>query len=224
MLSGHDILRSKSIELRQIMPSIEQIEAQLQQRIVKYPQVAWGRKQNDHWDQQTNFIYHIYRWDELQQQMRGFSPSLRQYAINRWFSFWSAKAVERIFCELPGVTANINQYDRLVDFTILGIKFDHKTSVFPKRYGHTLDFARKNRIHLIRWLYQHQSRQQRYHAANRLFVILYASDGEHWKLRADISGLRQVVSRFRAGFDPSKLESLMIDEAHVFSDIVWFVK
>ena len=214
----------KSIDLRQMMPSIEQIEAQLHQRIAAYPHTAWGRKQNDHWDQQTNFIYHIYRWDDLQQRIRGVTPSLRQYAVNRWFSFWSAKAIERIFCELPEVTANLNQYDRLVDFTILGIKFDHKTSVFPKRYGHTLDFARKNRIHLIKWLYQHQSRQQRYHAANRLFVMLYANDGEHWKLRADISGLQQVVRAYGAGFDPSKLASLTIDEDHVFSDIVWFVK
>ena len=206
------------------MPSIEQIEAQLQQRIAAYPQAAWGRKQNDSWDQQTNFIYHIYRWDNLQQRVREISPPLRQYAINRWFNFWSANAVERIFCGLPGVKANINQYDRLVDFTILGIKFDHKTSVFPKQYEHTLEFAQNNRPHLIKWLYQHQSRQQRYHAANRLFVMLYAHDGEHWKLRADISGLRHVVREYGAGFDPTKLESLIIDNGQVLSDIVWFVK
>lgn len=206
------------------MPSIEQIEAQLQQRIVAYPQAAWGRKQNDSWDQQTNFIYHIYRWHDLQQRIGEFTPSLGQYAINRWFNFWSAKAVERIFCELPGVTANLNQYDRLVDFTIMGIKFDHKTSVFPRRYGHTLEFARKNRIHLIKWLYQHQSRQQRYHSANRLFVLLYANDGAHWKLRADISGLRQVIKAYVAGFDSSALAQLTIDDGRVFSDIVWFVK
>ena len=29
------------------MPSLEQIEAQLQQRLAEYPQTAWGRKQND---------------------------------------------------------------------------------------------------------------------------------------------------------------------------------
>ncbi|MBN1220244.1 MAG: hypothetical protein JXM69_15050 [Anaerolineae bacterium] len=206
------------------MPSIEQIEAQLQQRIVAYPPVAWGRKQNDNWDQQTNFIYHVYRWNDLQRRIRAFTPSLRQYAINRWFSFWSAKAVERIFCELPGVTANLNQYDRLVDFTILGIKFDHKTSVFPQGYGHSLEFARKNRMHLVKWLYQHQSRQQRYHTANRLYVMLYANDGAHWKLRADISGLRQVVREYGASFDPSRLESLSIGGGQVLSDIVWFVK
>jgi hypothetical protein len=206
------------------MPTLEQIEAQLQQRLVEYPQAAWGRKQNDTWDQQTNFIYHNYCWDMLQQRIDKFNPSLKAYAVNRWFSFWSAQAVERLFGELPGVTANLNHYDRLVDFSILGITFDHKTSVFPQRYGHDLEFARQNRVHLIQWLYRHQSRGQRYHCANRLFVLLYARDGAHWKLRANISGLREVIRGYVAGFDPAALAQLTIDDSRVLSDIIWLVQ
>ena len=206
------------------MPSLEQIEAQLQQRLAEYPQTAWGRKQNDVWDQQTNLISHIHRWDMLQQRIAKFEPALRAYAINRWFSFWSAQAVERIFCELPGVTANLNHYDRLVDFSILGVTFDHKTSVFPQRYGRNLEFARQNQVHLIQWLYRHQSRGQRYHCANRLFVMLYAHNGEHWKLRADISGLCKVIKAYMAGFDPSALAQLSINGNLVLSDIIWFVQ
>jgi hypothetical protein len=185
------------------VPSLEQIETELQQRVIKYPQTAWGRKQTDAWDQQTNFIYRIHRWDVLSKEISKLDKPLADYVINRWFSFWSAAAVEKIFWALPGVTANINQYDRLVDFSIQGINFDHKTSVFPKKYGYPPAFARQNKAHLIRWLYKHQSRQQRYHDANRLFIILYARDGEHWKLRAEISGLRQVIEEYAIGFDAS---------------------
>ena len=206
------------------MPTIEQIEAQLQQRIVNYPRTTWGRKQTDAWDQQTNFVYRILHWDELRKKVSQLDRPLADYALNRWFNFWSAMAVERIFCALPGVTANTNQYDRLVDFSIQGINFDHKTSVFPKRYGYSLDFAQGNKIHLIRWLYAHQSRQQRYHDANRLFILLYARDGEHWKLRAEISDLRQAIETYVTGFNSSKLVRLRINKHAVLADIIWFVK
>jgi hypothetical protein len=206
------------------MPGIEQIETQLQQRLAEYPQAAWGRKQNDAWDHQTNFIYGIYRWDMVKQRVEKLDAPLREYAINRWFNFWSAQAVERIFCESPGVTANLNQYDRLVDFSIVGIKFDHKTSVFPKQYGRSLQFARENQVHLIQWLYRNQSRQQRYHAANRLFVLLYAGDGEHWKLRADIGGLRRVIEQYVDRFDPAGLTQLTVNYGCVLADIVWYVR
>jgi hypothetical protein len=206
------------------VPSIEQIETELRQRVAKYPQTAWGKKQTDAWDQQTNFIYRIYRWDVLNKEISKLDKPLADYAINRWFSFWSAMAVEKIFCALPGVTANLNQYDRLVDFSIRGINFDHKTSVFPKRYEYPPTFAQQNKAHLIRWLYEHQSRQQRYHDANRLFLMLYARDNEHWKLRAEISGLRQVIEEYVVGFDASGLVQLTINHHPVLSDTIWFTK
>ena len=206
------------------MPSIEQIEVELRQRVARYPQTAWGRKQTDAWDQQTNFIYRSHRWDVLNKEISQLDKPLADYAINRWFNFWSAMAVERIFCALPGVTANLNQYDRLVDFSIRGINFDHKTSVFPKQYGHPPTFAQQNKAHLIRWLYEHQSRQQRYHEANRLFIMLYARDNEHWKLRAEISGLRQAIEKYVAGFDTSRLVRLTINNRSVLSDTIWFIK
>ena len=206
------------------MPSIEQIEVELRQRVARHPQTAWGRKQTDAWDQRTNFIYRSHRWDVLSKKISQLDKPLADYAINRWFSFWSAMAVERIFCGLPGVTANLNQYDRLVDFSIRGINFDHKTSVFPKKYGYPSAFARQNKAHLIQWLYEHQSRQQRYHEANRLFIMLYARDNEHWKLRAEISGLRQAIEKYVTDFDTSRLARLTINNRSVLSDTIWFIK
>lgn len=210
--------------MKQQEPTISQIEAQLRQRVAHYPPAAWGRKQNDAWDKQTNFIYHTLSWADLNKAISLLEKPVADYAINRWFNFWSAQAVERIFCALPGVKANTNQYDRLVDFSIQGINFDHKTSVFPQKYSYPLAFAQNHKAHLIRWLYNSQSRQQRYHAANRLFIILYASNGEHWQLRAEITGLQQIIAAYIADFNPSKLLNLTITESQVLSDIIWFVK
>ncbi|MBN1993995.1 MAG: hypothetical protein JW953_14945 [Anaerolineae bacterium] len=207
-----------------IVPTIEQIEAQLQQRVAHYPPTAWGRKQTDAWDRQTNFVYQIYHWEALRQAVAPLDQALAEYAINRWFSFWSAVAVEQIFCILPGVTAHTNQKDRLVDFSIQGINFDHKTSVFPQQYPYSVEFARYHKAHLIRWLYRNQSRQQRYHTANRLFILLYARDGEHWSLRAEISSLRQVIKDYVAGFATAELAQLSLNEHKVLADIIWFVK
>lgn len=207
-----------------LMPTIEEIEFQLQRRIAEYPQTSWGRKQTDSWDKQTNFVYHILNWDVLNKKIEELEKPLANYAINRWFNFWSAVAVEKIFCALPGVTPNINYRDRLVDFSIQGINFDHKTSVFPSRYRHSLDFARHHESHLIIWLYQNQSRQQRYHTANRLFIILYAGDGDHWRLRADITRIKQVIEKYVSGFDLSKLMQLSLGKSKVLSDIIWCMR
>ena len=50
----------------------------------------------------------------------------------------------------------------------------------------------------MRWLYVHQSAQRRFHAANRLFVVLYdASNPDHtWELRRDFARLEQAIHAF----------------------------
>jgi hypothetical protein len=113
---------------------------------------------------------------------------------------------------------------RYCDFSIQGIHFDHKTSVFPRGYSHSLDYAREHKAHLIQWLYRNQSHEQRYHESNRLFIILYARDGAHWKLRAEIGELATVMRDYVAHFSPAQLVRLPMGSQSVLSDIVWFVK
>ncbi|MEM7347550.1 MAG: hypothetical protein AAF485_25210 [Chloroflexota bacterium] len=206
------------------MQTLTEIEIQLKQRISNYPPTPWGKKQTDNWDRQTNFIYKTFEWEHLTHKIATLETPLANYAINRWFSFWSAMAVEQIFCALPNVKIHTNKYDRLVDFTLHGINFDHKTSVFPQRYPYSFDFAYAHTRHLIRWLYEHQSRQQRHHTANRLFILLYDAQGEHWKLRAEISGLQQLIETYVAQFEPDKQRNLSIGSETVVSDILWLSK
>ncbi len=205
------------------MSNWSQIEEQLQLRVSECPPSPWGRKQENDWDRQTAFIYGIHAWEELQQRVEKMPSDVASYAINRWFNFWSAQAVEEAFCALPGVYPNQNQYDKLVDFTLHGIKFDLKTSVFPKQYNRSIEFAMKNKKDLVLWLYDNQSRQQRYHMKNRLFIVLYAENGEHWRLRAEIGRMAQVVREYVYSFEQSNLINFESNSKVVLSDIIWFL-
>ncbi len=204
--------------------STRQIEIELKKRVAGYPPVAWGRKQADAWDRQTNFIYHVLPWAELQAHLAGLEKPVADYAIHRWFNFWSAYAVEKIFCALPGVEPHLTPRDRLVDFALHGIKFDHKTSVFPQKYDQSARFAWQNKAHLITWLYHNQSREQRYHTANRLFIILYAKNGHHWELRAEIEALQQVIERYVAKFNPAQLTTVNLAPQPALADLIWYVQ
>ncbi|VVU98759.1 MULTISPECIES: hypothetical protein [Mesonia] len=205
------------------------IESQLKQRL-PYP-YQWGKKQTDKWDNYTNFIYDFPSWEAVVEAMKATTEAyglnkreLFNYAANRWFNFWSAMAVEQIFTEIDGVTPSLNHKDRLVDFNLRGIDFDHKTSVFPEAYKQTLYYAQHHHEDLLYWLYKNQSQQQRKHLENRLFIVTYAEDGEHWKLKAEISLLKQCIQKYVSTFDASTLEQLQLNNKTIYSDIIWAVK
>lgn len=206
------------------------IEEQLQKRW-KYS-YKWFRKQNDQWDGYTNFIYTIATWEELVTAIAKTAEinqltkeNVFYYAINRWYNFWSATAVETIFCSLENIKAAKNTKDRLVDFSIQGIPFDHKTSVFPKGFGQSLTYAKAHKEELLYWLYENQSRQQRNHFANRLFIIVYSEQAEHWKLKAEIQLLKSAITNYVATFNTSNLVTLTFkNNKKAVSDIIWVQK
>ena len=197
-----------------------ELERQLKQRLPLGP-IPWGRKQTDRWDRATDFIYHTPHWQDLQQQIRYQPRTLQHYAINRWFSYWSAVGVELIFNQLSGVVPAHNPRDKEVDFYIRGVPFDHKTSVFPAGYPHSSLFAADHPAHLARWLYGHQSRERRFHQANRLFIILHDPAGHHWRLRASLGLIQNQVDRYVNGFDPDRLITLVLSQQKILTDIIW---
>ena len=206
-----------------------EIETELKKRLA-YP-YKWGRKQNDQFDKLTNFVYHISIFDEaLEEIEKRFSKNkehqnIANYALNRWYNFWSAQAVEKIFCSLPNVKPALDEKDKLVDFTIDGVTFDHKTSIFPKNFTYSINDATKKTDELIRWLYKHQSQQQRKHLKNRLFIVLYSSDGEHWKLKSEISCLKERIEKYMIGFNPYYLLKFQLEKnQETLSDVIWAIK
>jgi len=209
--------------------SLTYIEEQLKCRL-PYTYV-WGRKQNDLWDGYTNFIYNLPEWEAVLEAMQATikaygldKKELFNYAANRWFNFWSAMAVEKIFTEIEGVTPSINHKDRLVDFNLRGIDFDHKTSVFPKNFKQTLFYAQNHEEELLYWLYKNQSQQQRKHLENRLFLMVHAKDGQHWKLKAEIGWLKQIIQKYVSNFDAANLSRLQLEDKTSLAGIVWAEK
>jgi hypothetical protein len=206
-----------------------QIESELKKRL-SYP-YKWGQKQNDFFDKQTNFIYHTFLFNELLKEIESRFKSEKDYdlyfnyAINRWYNFWSAHAVENIFCTLPNVKPALDSKDKLVDFTIQGEAFDHKTSIYPKSFPRKINEAIKKTDELIKWLYQNQSQQQRKHFKNRLFIVLYSKDGEHWKLKSEIMWLKERIEKYMLGFNPNYLLKFEFEkDTKTLSDVIWAIR
>ncbi|MDX1701915.1 MAG: hypothetical protein R3250_14915 [Melioribacteraceae bacterium] len=209
--------------------SLSQIETELKKRLT-YP-YKWGRKQNDYFDKISNFVYKISEFDDVIKEINNRfkkdkeHKNIANYALNRWYNFWSAQAVEKIFCSLPNVKPALDSKDRLVDFTIDGVRFDHKTSIFPKNFTYKIDGAIKRTDELIKWLYKHQSQQQRKHLKNRLFIVLYAYDMDHWKLKSEISWLKERIEKYMKGFNPNYLLKFQLEKGHyTLADVIWAIK
>jgi hypothetical protein len=209
--------------------SLDDREAELKKRLsIPY---KWGQRQNDDWDRRTNFVYHIYSFDAFQIELSArfgkdsFKDTLIDYALNRWFNFWSAKAVEESFCAHPLVHVARNQQDRQVDFSIRDIPFDHKTSIFPKGFKRSLEYAQQHREELVQWFYESQSQEQRKHLKNRIFIVLHDVSGEHWKLKAEVVWLGSLIRSYLDGFDKSKLSRHQFNNTtETLADVIWAVR
>lgn len=209
---------------------LQNIEKELKKRH-QYP-YKWFQKQNNAWDNYTNFIYQTSSWDTLirkiaiLEETHGFDKQhIFQYAANRWYNFWSAQAVEHIFSEMENIEPVAETKDSEKDFYIFGIPFDHKTSVFPKQFNKTFEYAQNHKVELIEWFYKNQSSQKRHHFKNRLFIVVYAKNGEHWKLKAEIAMLKKAIQKYVASFKPERLHSFTFaDGQQTMSDIIWVSK
>ncbi len=201
---------------------LQRVELELKNRLA-YP-YKWGRKQSNDWDSLTNFIYKTYSFNKLLKKTKIFDQELRDYALNRWYNYWSAMAAEDIFTSHENVIANKNIYDKLVDFKIYNIPFDHKTSIFPRGFNQSYDYATKNKKELIQWLYANQSQQGRKHLENRLFIVLYDSNNQHWKMKSEILSLKTAIDNYINNFSPNKLVKLNFGNGEILSDIIWITK
>lgn len=208
--------------------TLTQIETELKKRC----QFAyhWGRFQNDVEDSKTNFIYEILYFEDLMSEIRRKFQNhhdyeaLTQYSLNRWYNFWSATAVERIFTQSSDVKANPDSKDRYKDFEIKGIPFDHKSSVFPKSYPHSIEFAIENPEDLITWFYTNQSQQKRQHFKNRLFIVFFHPSGAHWKLKAELTWLQSKIEEYLAQFKFENLKNMYVHGQNTaLSDIIWAI-
>lgn len=211
---------------------LTQLETELKHRLA-YP-YRWGRKQRNDWDNATNFIYkHPYFTQVMAQFENIFAHHTDKkdwldYTLNRWYNFWSAQALEKVFCHASAsVNPATNPKDSEKDFFISGIPFDHKTTIFPKRYPHSLDYAHQHPYDLIQWLYTNQSQGKRKHHKNRIFVVLYDTyQQEHWQLKAYLTWLKALVDYYVHHFNSERLVCLPSPDGTdiIKADIIWAIR
>jgi hypothetical protein len=168
----------------------------------------WGRTQGDQWDRLSNFIYRVQTLQTLrgvQRQAQAVAKAARlpleafeAYAIRRWYNHHTHDQILQIFLAHPDVQPEANQKHHSVDFYLRGLPFDLKVSRFPKAYPESLKYAWQHRQHLALWQYENQSKQGRYHAGNRLFLILLyrAQPDLSWQLRRDFEHLERLIQEF----------------------------
>ena len=205
------------------------IEAELKKR-TRFKQI-WNRKQTNAYDDLTKFIYSTKAFEDILAEVKSrFAnhPEIKDignYAVNRWFNFWSAQAVEAMFVQHPRVKAHVAK-DKLCDFFIDGIPFDLKTTTFPKRIDLTFNEAQRNPEKIALWFYEHQSGEQRQHYANRLFLVLYKTSNPDvsWTLKAELSWLESLIKKYLDNFDAARLMSLQLREHSFKTDIIWGIQ
>jgi len=213
-----------------ITPYLDIIESELQHRLSYEP--VWYAKQNDLWDKYSNFIFSSVKWEELvlkiSETVSKFKIDKNEffyYSINRWYNYWSALAVELIFTNLEEVIKVNNKRKKLIDLSLFGDNFDYQTSVFPKGFSKSLANAQECPKELIHWLCNNLGKQQRKHGKNRMFVIVYANDGEHWKLKAQISWLKDIILAYVDTFEDSKLFRLQLQPYKITkTGLIWAIK
>jgi hypothetical protein len=60
---------------------------------------------------------------------------------------------------------------------------------------------------------------------NRLFIVLYSSTGEHWKLKAEIFWLKERIENYMKGFNPHYLLKFLLEKNHqTLADVIWAIK
>ena len=168
--------------------------------------VPWGRVQDDAWDGLSRFIYRLRTAASVRAEAervaraRGLEPTaFGHYALRRWYCFWGARMAELLFQAHPSVRPGPPRHHE-IDFTIDGVPFDLKTSEVPRRFLDSVEELTADPGRVASWLYEHQSREGRYHTANRLFLLLCdpAAPEEAWRLRADVAALRRAIDGFMA--------------------------
>jgi hypothetical protein len=169
-------------------------------------EVPWERVQNDTWDRACQFIFRVRtaarvrtKAEQIATQQGLEHPAFIHYALRRWYCFWGARVAELIFVGHPGVEAGPPK-DHEVDFTIDGVPFDLKTSEVPRAFADRLGDLHTQPEQVATWLYAHQSRGRRFHAANRLYLLLCDADqpDDAWRLRGDVAALHAAIGGFLA--------------------------
>lgn len=209
----------------------------LEKELHKLEEYGWpNTAQTNHLDSKTRFIYHTNSYEEVQkkvQELQQLDPEFpAQYALTRWYNHWCSKGLEAVFTEHSQVDPE-EKGNRLSDFNLKGTSFDLKLTVMPKHLTKTIPFPVPNLMlyneqpHiLIRWFYENQSREQRYHTANRLFIVCcdLNEPERNWQLKRELTTWKPLIKQYIALFDLENIPEIEIVKDKIKSDLIFLVK
>jgi hypothetical protein len=154
---------------------------------------SWRIRQNDVLDRRTSHIYKCRTIEELDRMasQKSLEEEEKIYALHRWRNFKRHDAwLALLFEQVPNIAVAENTFDKRQDFFISSseerIPFDLKITRYPYTAG--VGLADKE---LAEWFYLNQSRQGRFHLANRFFVV-----GDPEAALYDLISARQTVAAF----------------------------
>ncbi len=179
---------------------------------------AWGRVQGDEWDRASRFIYNTRTLGALRRETKRAATEkglpLRDfgsYVIRRWYNFHTHQAALAMILDHPRTRPEPDPFHHTVDFYLDDEGFDLKLTTLPRGFGHDIAYAQAHPQELAEWLYTNQSKQGRFHAANRLFIVLHdaAAPAKTWEMRRDFKLLGQAI---RAFLDEPRLVQVEIED------------
>lgn len=155
---------------------------------------SWLIKQTDALDRRTAFIYNCRTIIEIDTQSKQgvLSSDEKIYALHRWRNFKRHEAwLSLLFEQISGIMRPENSYDKKRDLILPTpnyglLAFDLKVTRQPRALG-----AEVSDKKLAEWFYSNQSRQGRFHLANRFFVV-----GNPESLLYEVDAARATIAKF----------------------------
>jgi len=186
------------------------------QLALKYMNDKWAF-QKDAGDAQTKFIYSAETIDEVREHCVKNNVDFN-YALHRWYNFNCAKMHEDFFIQNGAIKEN-NTYHKTIDFYLFETPFDLKTTVFPKAIKDKSSYDLNSRIgknNLIKWMYENQSTEGRFHLENRLFIV--CSD---MIKKSDFDQIQRKIKSFIAISKQDGFNTIKINNKDLCCDIIW---
>lgn len=154
---------------------------------------SWLIKQTNALDARTGHIYSCNTLADLNEFAKklSLSESEASYAIHRWRNFKRHEAWQSLILEnVPETKIANDRHHKTIDFVIHtengDVAFDLKVTRYPKSARESLSNQQ-----LAEWFFRHQSREGRFHLANRFFVVGQPEDALY-----NLSLARETIRHF----------------------------
>lgn len=187
--------------------------------------LTWRYQNNSRLDSDANFIFSTSSFDKLVGKTDNLPENIRHYLINRWYNFWSDRALFQIFTRHQKVKVGVDELQTANHLSLLNIPFMIIPHVYPTQFARTFRYALLHKEELLYWLYRRPNKEPWNRGSNIIFTIFYQRNGEHWKLKAELLKLEKMIAEYLDHFEIQRLTHLhFLEKKTSYADLIWFVQ